>query len=1593
MLSFRELVRQLKDINDKIHKLNDKIEEIEDQLSTVDINQPQAQNKLQTELEKALVERKNLENQRKGLKREIRKIPNQICTFILAETGKPFSQERLSDLVKEVSALLDVDSIYLTEPALNEAGDPNIHLPKDIAGDLCEQIQNKESKIEEFCTKFNIDGIDCAEKTRAKIERGFDPVKSSVFVGRRDILKILKSILVLNSKTRLVNLHTQGQGGIGKTQVLNRILETCQSDEYKNSVITPEKLIDFYHTESQSKSGIMNTIAGYCGMENFPEFEDFFKRYRAAIDPSLKGDLHKRLTNAFFHEYQAYAERMAAQGKILVWLFDTYETTQVGIKDGQLSELADTTYSRWLEKVFFPGLLQPLNARVVVAGRHAMLTYDLSRDDAHVHNLQRFSPEDILEFWKQGFNCATVDDILDKLECDKNELELFIDLTDHKPILCALFVDWANYKKPIEPTLWLKEIARTTGRLISPVTDEQKALFEQALVARFRQPDIDSGERLAVTLMAISYRRMTPEILTFLAQELTLSDCEQILKEELKDLSFIKYKGDGVILLHDEMQRMIMKHWWDVQKFGEEIIKGIAKQLVEFYRQSLLAGLDIREDDDAQIYQTELLEYLLMADPKKGLEDFKSTFDGAFINGQLFYSDLLLRAAETFRNKYRDRLPYPEVLHISLRRKRYYIETEYEYELAIERINQILADNLPENLKPIYVNSSVVCQSERTDKDKESFAENILLGHFLLWRGIAKFWLEDFDDALVDFNVARDIFAVHEEGDAWKNWTSNWIGYTHFRQGEFKNAEIWMNRTLDEFYYTFPKVYKRTNYYGANSMFQYCFGNKAILLRHIGKFNSAATHALISLDFLKRLSENQLELSRGHITAGHVLSFSGRLVEAKEHFEQALGILNEVDNRLLRGRLETNLCWMAYSNFEYTFLLEYYNAKGFYHAVEKESVISKESIETANRHALEAIKLLTGLDNETTFQKELADAWFLQAEVHMLTPSKDLPDKWEKAEKAFLNALKYGKESQFKYRIVDTLESLLTMYYYWNGTLKPGDPQYQANLDQIAKYRVELAACDKNLYSNLWGRYYVTEGDMAHDAGFAALFEGGNPDFEAAEIRLRQAFKFYIQSAGQKNNFNVDRFFLIVRIFFDRLNQIVAAINEKVWDTDQINQLRQLLEHIADEWQGQFAGEFDLVFTHIRRRLEIAVLDPVEKKKDRLAEIESLKTQSQERKHKGQYQSALLFIDCQLGLLNAMLEAEPDDLTTRVDWVLSLCSQSGLYRIIGDDHQARRYLQMAKDEIIKIKDQPTLVKALTGRVNVLEGELEYRRGEFGRLLEAPLRGQLIDSRRRFENQFEGGLRRAKIKLTEGIQQLREAIAAWEKSGKIEKERLNQFKQKLAEALFRLGELQMLNEHFDEALQLLAESIDLCATTDYTYRLNDGKQSYLNALYFANQLTNPANNEYLTRRDQYLQDLEDHAISKAQPFFPWLIARWRIIQADNIFSECFTLFRPEQGEPHFVCNKENYSFKKLREMLNLYVEALAYKAETGQHTYAEGYHVLRTRLEQLPDRDSLQNWHQGLIAAWDKHSILTTSDKITDRELLLEVAHILSIMVE
>lgn len=1451
-----------------------------------------------------------------------------------------------------------------------------------------------------------------------------EQVKSSMFVGRSWERKDFRQLLEPDSKIRILHIHTKGEGGIGKTRLLKRMQEDCQ--QFPN-VFCVKDFIDFYDTESHSKHGVMRQIVANLGSDNFLGFNQKIQASQMTQDASKRPMLIGEAEEDFWREFNAFAGRVQQKKRLIVLFFDTYEVVQNEIIHNGIKEAETTEFSHWLETEFFVKLTKA-NVRLVVSGRYALQEFP-NTSILSVIPLTHFSFSETKDFWQRCFPDSNLND---KIGPDVI-LQKFHTLADGRPILLALFVDWLNYERnPLNPVKFLEEIEQEAGTVTQSVTAEQKQLFEKKLIVRLES--LIEPENKVVRYMAVVYRRMTPQLLhtllpdipmettfqltekalddlrenipqvflekldelkdrayptkeafcldlqhtmgkavieqygTIIEQAAEISGCRDILCDKLKDISFIKYKEPEVVLLHDEMRRLILEYWWkpkDEQRIGR---KDIAKRTVAFYDEKILSDTSLSQEKH-ELYTSEVLEYALLADASKGLARFTREFDLALDDGKYNYCELLLREAERYHLENPGYLPFPDCLNIQLRQFQYHNEIVQQQEQTLRLVRETI---------------------EKYRENKE-WEDSVLSGRFLLEYGIAAFNLEYFGEAQKNFEKATRVFYNLGE-DSWMYWATNWLGYTCYRKGSFQEAEQFLNNSREGFYQllSYPRgdvrevVQQRYLLQG----FQVSLGNLAIVYGYTGRTARAIRKAEINLNMARWFQNYNLEIARACATAGRIALWFNDKLNANRYLKEAEGRLQESPNRVLQGRIKTDLAFLQYRMSEFTYLLEYYRAEEIEQLIEVHKDILSENVKRAKHLIFEAIKLF---EKPPVIKKELQEAYYMLGKLYMVDPS---PDHWQKAQETLERALRTHQSAMqtgFQYGLVETLESLMTLCYFWEGAAKitpisQNPPSIQSRLHSNKKnYQHSLTHFGIEDYPELHGKYQITAGNEQFDEALRILCAYNEEKNCTAMDVLKKAFSHYVEAVKLMKAFNEDRYYLALRVFYNRFKTLLTEERKgrilKI-SGDPLNALRQLWQ------QDEDVQELDDLYVAMMFRILPA--------EEMIDELDELHNRIKEKLDAGHTHLASLLNACLIELYRLLSPADQPNDEYLEPFLLQMNAQANFYRSLQDDYQADETIRIIRKELETLQDQ-TLKQAVEGYTDGREGTLKYRRGEYVRLLEMFLQDDLDIWCKRFDKAFPNARYEALNLLKAGEKKIETAISCWEERlkntpDKNSSKRLHDYRKQLGELRFRLGELLMLQGQFDDypgengphkgSLRYFQEAIEDTKSGKDWYRYDDAVQSYLNALYFAGRYDHP---EYSQQRQKFEQELEK------EQRYPSIRGRFRIMQGDVLFSQYFQQVKEEDGGYYYVRKEDNSKVKTIRAMWRRYVEACNFMAQHSAKNFSATVQVLLRRLQLIADPHALQVIRQGLRNVWNDQPYL--KDKQEEMRTLIQFANIRSIIVQ
>ena len=86
----------------------------------------------------------------------------------------------------------------------------------------------------------------------------FPATTKSIFIGRKQEFEAFEQLRETDD-IRLLNIHSEHEGGLGKTQLALRFCQKLMPDE--SPVPSSEALIDMQDTRCRSKIGILQRIA------------------------------------------------------------------------------------------------------------------------------------------------------------------------------------------------------------------------------------------------------------------------------------------------------------------------------------------------------------------------------------------------------------------------------------------------------------------------------------------------------------------------------------------------------------------------------------------------------------------------------------------------------------------------------------------------------------------------------------------------------------------------------------------------------------------------------------------------------------------------------------------------------------------------------------------------------------------------------------------------------------------------------------------------------------------------------------------------------------------------------------------------------------------------------------------------------------------------------------------------------------------------------------------------------------------------------------------------------------------------------------
>ena len=414
----------------------------------------------------------------------------------------------------------------------------------------------------------------------------------NLFVGRKlEIDSAMEYLSALHSAScvdspRVVMLY--GEGGSGKSKLAVQLATNLSRRSAAATAV-----IDIRESRNRTVLGLLHTIAAYVSLGDFAAFCLQVKQYDASNDVD-RNKYHRLAVEAFVDCSLAFSARTP-----IVIVLDTLELVHG-------TNFLDSVLSTLLRCGGRIGLILAGRADVPLACVPSRLAFKVS--GFLVDDIRRMAQR---VFALRGKPCSLPPGAYERL----------LDLTDGKPILCGLAIDW------------LVENPDQTQYIVNL----QKETFEREITLCLRA--LDSRELDLIELMSIAVKRFDPQIACILSG--TTEDECHIICERMKRFSFVRIvSGERQIALHDEVVRLVREN------FPVRETRPVLDALCKYYARA--TPTLTCELTAARGWVAEYLYYLLLLDTNEGVKFFDGQVQSALESFDYDLCALLISEMEPF---------------------------------------------------------------------------------------------------------------------------------------------------------------------------------------------------------------------------------------------------------------------------------------------------------------------------------------------------------------------------------------------------------------------------------------------------------------------------------------------------------------------------------------------------------------------------------------------------------------------------------------------------------------------------------------------------------------------------------------------------------------------------------------------------------------------------------------------------------------------------------------------------------------------------------------------------------------------------------
>lgn len=479
-------------------------------------------------------------------------------------------------------------------------------------------------------------------------------------VGRKQILAQIEKAIQDTAHSYLIDIS--GSGGIGKTRLVNHVLEKLAPTLASASRVAKYP-VDLYHTRNHSREGLLENLYDALGRteREFPNYRARQEELQRISDLTKLNEQRDAMVKAFLEDLNRIA-----QERRLVLALDTTERLffesdpiqqRLGLEEEKIAVL------NWLLHDLLPNIE---NAVVLLSGRaeRGSLRADLQKiagKKVLPIDLQGLTEEEALEYFDAVIRACKEPGELQDLEAAKSIQNLspdqrrviFYSLCDAtegtltiRPIWLALAIDYWVCAEQLLPE-WALAVADARAQAAQDHTATRDALGKRLFKS------LRASERLAdevILALGLATKGADANLLSHILSR-DRAEIERAL-QIIRPLSFVKIRPtDNRFFLHDEMYALLQRHGWGLDT-SEVHASTVFKKIVSWYNmriddlQKKIAGFyeqhekplhalpEIRRESvDLQDALVEDLHYHLRLSPTVGFQTYFRCSDDAITAG------------------------------------------------------------------------------------------------------------------------------------------------------------------------------------------------------------------------------------------------------------------------------------------------------------------------------------------------------------------------------------------------------------------------------------------------------------------------------------------------------------------------------------------------------------------------------------------------------------------------------------------------------------------------------------------------------------------------------------------------------------------------------------------------------------------------------------------------------------------------------------------------------------------------------------------------------------------------------------------------